>query len=82
MTDHKIVNHDEWTAARDELLALEKQHTKRGDELVLAIIEIRVRRSSNVAFGGHRFSRFAIIESRGWRADVPSGVRLAVTSLG
>jgi predicted dithiol-disulfide oxidoreductase (DUF899 family) len=33
MTDHKIVNHDGWTAARDELLALEKQHTKRGDEL-------------------------------------------------
>jgi predicted dithiol-disulfide oxidoreductase (DUF899 family) len=33
MTDHKIVNHDEWTAARNELLALEKQHTRRGDEL-------------------------------------------------
>jgi predicted dithiol-disulfide oxidoreductase (DUF899 family) len=33
MTDHKIVNHDEWTAARNELLALEKEHTRRGDEL-------------------------------------------------
>jgi predicted dithiol-disulfide oxidoreductase (DUF899 family) len=33
MTDHKIVNRDEWTAARDELLALEKEHTRRGDEL-------------------------------------------------
>jgi predicted dithiol-disulfide oxidoreductase (DUF899 family) len=33
MTDHKIVNHDEWTAARNELLALEKQHTRRADEL-------------------------------------------------
>ncbi|HEX9549174.1 MAG TPA: DUF899 domain-containing protein [Acidimicrobiales bacterium] len=33
MTDHKIVNHDEWTAAHNELLALEKEHTRRGDEL-------------------------------------------------
>ena len=33
MTDHKIVNQDEWTAARNELLALEKEHTRRGDEL-------------------------------------------------
>ena len=33
MTDHRIVNHDEWTAARTELLALEKQHTRRSDEL-------------------------------------------------
>jgi predicted dithiol-disulfide oxidoreductase (DUF899 family) len=33
MTDHKIVNHDEWTAARNELLALEKEHTRRADEL-------------------------------------------------
>jgi predicted dithiol-disulfide oxidoreductase (DUF899 family) len=33
MTDHKIVNLDEWTAARNELLALEKEHTRRSDEL-------------------------------------------------
>ena len=33
MTDHKIVNQDEWTAARNELLALEKEHTRRGDDL-------------------------------------------------
>ena len=33
MTDHKIVNRDEWTAARNELLALEKEHTRQGDEL-------------------------------------------------
>lgn len=33
MTDHKIVDRDEWTAARNELLALEKEHTRRGDEL-------------------------------------------------
>jgi predicted dithiol-disulfide oxidoreductase (DUF899 family) len=33
MTDHKIVNHDEWTAARNELLVLEKEHTRRNDEL-------------------------------------------------
>ena len=33
MTDHKIVNHDEWTAVRSELLVLEKEHTRRADEL-------------------------------------------------
>jgi predicted dithiol-disulfide oxidoreductase (DUF899 family) len=33
MTDHKVVNHDEWTAARNELLVLEKEHTRRNDEL-------------------------------------------------
>jgi predicted dithiol-disulfide oxidoreductase (DUF899 family) len=33
VTDHKIVNRDDWAAARNELLALEKEHTRRGDEL-------------------------------------------------
>lgn len=33
MTDHKVVNFDEWTAARDELLVLEKEVTRRNDEL-------------------------------------------------
>jgi predicted dithiol-disulfide oxidoreductase (DUF899 family) len=33
MPDHQIVNHDEWTAARNRLLVLEKEHTRRGDEL-------------------------------------------------
>jgi predicted dithiol-disulfide oxidoreductase (DUF899 family) len=33
MTDHKIVTHQEWQAARDELLKREKQHTRAGDEL-------------------------------------------------
>jgi predicted dithiol-disulfide oxidoreductase (DUF899 family) len=33
MTDHKIVTQEEWTAARNELLVLEKEHTRRGDEL-------------------------------------------------
>jgi predicted dithiol-disulfide oxidoreductase (DUF899 family) len=33
MTDHKVVNHQEWQAARDELLQREKQHTRAGDEL-------------------------------------------------
>ena len=33
MTDHKIVSREEWTAARAELLAREKEHTRQGDEL-------------------------------------------------
>jgi predicted dithiol-disulfide oxidoreductase (DUF899 family) len=33
MTDHKIGTREEWTAAREELLAREKEHTRLGDEL-------------------------------------------------
>src|SRR4030081_3539223 len=33
MTNHKIGTRDEWLAARKELLAREKEHTRRGDEL-------------------------------------------------
>ena len=33
MTDHQIVSKEAWTAARDEQLVLEKEHTRRGDEL-------------------------------------------------
>jgi hypothetical protein len=33
MSDHKIVSREEWTAAREELLAREKEHTRLGDEL-------------------------------------------------
>jgi predicted dithiol-disulfide oxidoreductase (DUF899 family) len=33
MTDHQIVGREEWTAAREELLAREKEHTRLGDEL-------------------------------------------------
>jgi len=33
MTQHKTGTHDEWMAARLELLAAEKEHTRRGDEL-------------------------------------------------
>src|ERR1700759_2138523 len=33
MTDHEIVSQQEWIEARNELLALEKEHTRRGDEL-------------------------------------------------
>ena len=33
MTDHPIAERAEWQAARDELLALEKEHTRMGDEL-------------------------------------------------
>jgi len=33
MTDHKVVNRQEWQAAREELLRREKEHTRMGDEL-------------------------------------------------
>jgi len=33
MTEHRIGTQEEWQAARDELLAQEKEHTRRGDEL-------------------------------------------------
>ena len=33
MTDHKVVDRQEWQAARDELLQREKAHTRMGDEL-------------------------------------------------
>jgi predicted dithiol-disulfide oxidoreductase (DUF899 family) len=33
MTDHEVVSHADWAAAREELLAREKEHTRLGDEL-------------------------------------------------
>jgi predicted dithiol-disulfide oxidoreductase (DUF899 family) len=33
MTDHEVVSREEWAAAREELLAREKEHTRMGDEL-------------------------------------------------
>jgi predicted dithiol-disulfide oxidoreductase (DUF899 family) len=33
MADRRIGTREEWTAAREELLALEKEHTRQGDEL-------------------------------------------------
>src|SRR3954470_20949099 len=33
MTDHKVVGREEWQAARDELIAREKDHTRMADEL-------------------------------------------------
>src|SRR6188472_3690103 len=33
MTDHKVGTQEEWQAARDELLAEEKELPRRGDEL-------------------------------------------------
>jgi Bacterial protein of unknown function (DUF899) len=33
MLDHKIGTREEWTAAREKLLAHEKEHTSLGDEL-------------------------------------------------
>jgi predicted dithiol-disulfide oxidoreductase (DUF899 family) len=35
MTDHQVVNREDWAAAREELLAREKEHTRLGDELAL-----------------------------------------------
>ncbi len=33
MTDHQVASREEWQAARDELLKLEKEHTRAGDVL-------------------------------------------------
>jgi len=33
VTDHKIGTREEWAAAREELLAREKEHTRLGDEI-------------------------------------------------
>jgi predicted dithiol-disulfide oxidoreductase (DUF899 family) len=33
MNNHEVVSREEWAAARDELLAREKEHTRLGDEL-------------------------------------------------
>ena len=33
MTDHKIAAREEWLAAREQLLAREKEHTRLGDQL-------------------------------------------------
>ena len=33
MTDHEVVSREAWAAAREELLAREKEHTRMGDEL-------------------------------------------------
>src|SRR5499426_4315376 len=33
MTSHTTGTHEEWLAAREELLAREKEHTRQGDEL-------------------------------------------------
>src|SRR5207245_1971376 len=33
MTDHKVASREEWLAAREALLAREKEHTRMGDDL-------------------------------------------------
>src|SRR5881397_289484 len=33
MTDHKVASREEWLAAREVLLAREKEHTRMGDDL-------------------------------------------------
>ena len=33
MSDHEVVSREEWAAAREELLAREKEHTRLSDEL-------------------------------------------------
>src|SRR6266511_3185130 len=40
MIDHKIGTREEWQAAREELLAREKEHTRIGDELALGRREL------------------------------------------
>ena len=51
MIDHKVVTRDEWQAARDELLAAEKERTRLGDELALRRRELPwVRVDKNYTF--------------------------------
>ena len=33
MSDHKVASREEWLAAREALLAREKEHTRMGDDL-------------------------------------------------
>jgi predicted dithiol-disulfide oxidoreductase (DUF899 family) len=40
MTEHRVGAHEEWQAKRDELLAEEKEHTRRADELAKKRIEL------------------------------------------
>ena len=40
MTDHEVVNPEKWAAARDDLLAREKEHTRLGDELARRRLEL------------------------------------------
>ena len=40
MTDHVVGTREEWVAARDDLLAREKEHTRLGDELAKARREL------------------------------------------
>src|SRR2546428_5671979 len=40
MADHELVSRPEWAAAREELLAREKEHTRLGDELARARREL------------------------------------------
>ena len=40
MTDHRIGTREEWLAAREQLLAREKEHTRLGDELAQARREL------------------------------------------
>src|SRR3954471_17446815 len=35
MTDHEVASREEWLEAREELLSLEKQHTRIGDDLAV-----------------------------------------------
>jgi predicted dithiol-disulfide oxidoreductase (DUF899 family) len=40
MAGHKVVSRQEWTAAREDLLGREKEHTRRGDELAAQVRDL------------------------------------------
>ena len=53
MTDHRVVSRDEWAAARTELLAREKEHTRAGDDLARQRRELPwVRSEKEYTFDG------------------------------
>jgi hypothetical protein len=49
MTSHKIGTREQWAAAREQLLAREKEHTRLGDELARQRRELPWVRSENAA---------------------------------
>jgi predicted dithiol-disulfide oxidoreductase (DUF899 family) len=67
MTDHPIATHDEWLAAREELLEREKEHTRLGDELAKQRRElpwVRVDKDSRFQTDGGEESLVELFDRR------------------